>query len=79
MPVVLTPREVRALLNELSGTMGLLKFAARYLKQVMFGENSIPKKTDAVETRKTRREEIMAREKEQMRIEREQGYHTPSE
>jgi Fe-S-cluster containining protein len=44
----------------------LLQFAARYLKQVLFGENTIPEKPDAIEKRRKRREEIMAKQREQM-------------
>jgi hypothetical protein len=51
----------------LSDETELLQFAARYLKQVLFGENTIPVKPDAIEKRKKRREEIMAKQREQMR------------
>lgn len=56
----------------------LLKFAARYLKQVLFGENTTPEKPDAIEKRTKRREEIMARPKEEMRKQQEQGYDGPA-
>ena len=50
----------------LTDEVELLRFAARYLKQVLFGEKFISEKPDAVEKRKKRREEIMAKQREQM-------------
>lgn len=55
----------------------LLQFAARYLKQVLFGEKYISEKPDAVEKRKKRREEIMAKQREQMRVDTEKEIDTP--
>lgn len=43
----------------------LLRFAARYLKQVLYGEDTIPEKPDASERRAHRRAEINARKNEQ--------------
>ena len=40
----------------LTDEVELLKFAARYLKQVLFGEKTIPEKPDAVEKRMKRRQ-----------------------
>ena len=63
----------------LSDETELLQFAARYLKQVLFGENTIPEKPDAIEKRKKRREEIMAKQREQMRKDIEKEIDSPSE
>ena len=63
----------------LSDETELLKFAARYLKQVLFGENTIPEKPDAIEKRKKRREEISAKQREQMRTEMEKDLDLPSD
>jgi Fe-S-cluster containining protein len=51
----------------LSDEVELLAFAARYLKQVLFGESTIPERPDAIEKRKKRRAEITAKQKEQMK------------
>ena len=61
----------------LSDEVELLKFAARYLKQVLFGENTIPEKPDAIEKRKKRREEISAKQREQMRKDVEKDIDLP--
>lgn len=61
----------------LTGEVELLQFAACYLKQVLFGENSIPEKPDAIEKRKKRREEIMAKQREQMRQDMEKEMDSP--
>ena len=63
----------------LSDEVELMRFATRYLKQVLFGENSIPEKADAIEKRKKRREEIIARQREQMRKEMEKDVDLPSD
>lgn len=55
------PAQFQSLLTD---DIALLKFAARYLKQVLFGETTIPEKPDAIEKRKKRREEIMAQQRE---------------
>lgn len=52
--------------------VALLKFAAHYLNQVLFGENTIPEKTEAIEKRIKRRKEITARQREELRKRREQ-------
>ena len=57
----------------------LLRFAARYLKQVLFGESTIPEKPDGIEKRKKRREEIIAKQKAQMRLDMEKDIDTPAE
>ena len=46
--------------------MELLKFASRYLKQVLFGERTIPEKPDAVEKRTKRRQEINEKRKQEV-------------
>jgi uncharacterized protein len=63
----------------LSDEVELMRFATRYLKQVLFGENSIPEKPDAIEKRKKRREEIIAKQREQMRKEMEKDFDLPGE
>ena len=63
----------------LSDEVELMQFAAHYLKQVLFGENTIPEKPDAIEKRKKRREEIIAKQREQMRKEMERDIDLPSE
>lgn len=62
----------------LSDEAELLQFAARYLKQVLFGENTIPEKPDAIEKRKMRRAEISAKQKEQMKHDLEKDIDLPS-
>jgi Fe-S-cluster containining protein len=57
----------------------LMRFAFRYLKQVLFGENTIPEKPDAFEKRKERRAQIIAKQREQMRKEMERDIDLPSE
>lgn len=63
----------------LTDEVELMKFAFRYLKQVLFGENTIPEKPDAFEKRKKRREEIIAKQREQMKKEMERDIDLPSE
>jgi len=63
----------------LSDEIELMRFATRYLKQVLFGEITIPEKPDAIEKRKKRREEIVAKQREQMRKEMERDIDLPSE
>jgi len=63
----------------LSDEVELMQFATRYLKQVLFGENTIPEKPDAIEKRKKRREEIIAKQREEMRKEMEKNIDLPSE
>jgi len=63
----------------LSDEVELMRFSTRYLKQVLFGENTIPEKPDAIEKRKKRREEIIAKQREQMRKEMERDIDLPSE
>ncbi len=63
----------------LTDEVELLQFATRYLKQVLFGENSIPDKPDVIEKRKKCREEIMAKQREQMRQGTEKEIESPSE
>ena len=63
----------------LSDEVELMQFAFRYLKQVLFGENTIPEKPDALEKRKKRREEIIAKQREQMKKEMERDIDLPSE
>ena len=48
----------------LTDEVELLKFASRYLKQVLFGEKTIPEKPDAVEKRMKRRQEINEKHKQ---------------
>ena len=55
----------------------LMKFATRYLRQVLFGENSIAEKPDAIEKRKKRREEIMAKQRGQMQKDMEKEIDSP--
>ena len=57
----------------------LMSFATRYLKQVLFGERSIPEKPDALEKRMKRREEIVAKPREQMKQDLEKEIDSPSE
>jgi len=61
----------------LSDEVELMKFAFRYLKQVLFGENTIPEKPDALEKRTKRRQEIIEKQKEQMRKEMERDIDLP--
>jgi len=61
----------------LSDEVELMQFAFRYLKQVLFGENTIPEKPDALEKRKKRREEIIAKQREQMKKEMERDIDLP--
>ena len=63
----------------LSDDVELMKFGFRYLKQVLFGEGSIPEKPDAIEKRTKRRQEIIARQKEQMHKALGQDYEKPDE
>ena len=49
----------------LTDEVELLKFASRYLKQVLFGEKTIPEKPDAVEKRMKRRQEINEKHKQE--------------
>ncbi|MHB8623834.1 MAG: YkgJ family cysteine cluster protein [Sulfuricaulis sp.] len=63
----------------LSDELELLMFAARYLKQVLFGENTIPEKPDAVEKRKKRREEISAKQRQQMQRDMQKDIDLPSD
>ena len=49
----------------LTDEVELMKFAARYLKQVLFGEKTIPEKPDAVEKRMKRRQEINEKRKQE--------------
>jgi hypothetical protein len=56
-----------------------MNFATRYLKQVLFGESSIPEKPGALEKRKKRREEIVTKQREQMKQEMERDIDLPSE
>ncbi|MHB8742266.1 MAG: YkgJ family cysteine cluster protein [Sulfuricaulis sp.] len=62
----------------LSDELELLMFAARYLKQVLFGENTIPEKPDAIEKRKKRREEISAKQRQQMQRDMQKDIDLPS-
>ena len=57
----------------------LLKFAARYLKQVLYGENTIPEKPDAVEKRTKRRQEIIEKQRAQMCKDMESEIDSPSD
>lgn len=61
----------------LTDEVELMQFASRYLKQALFGENSIPEKPDAIEKRKKRREEISAKQKEWMQQDREKETDLP--
>ncbi|MDH3309147.1 MAG: YkgJ family cysteine cluster protein [Gammaproteobacteria bacterium] len=61
----------------LTDEVELLQFAARYLKQVLYGEKFISEKPDAIEKRKKRREEISAKQREQMRKDMEKEIDAP--
>ncbi len=61
----------------LTDEVELMKFATRYLKQVLFGESSIAEKPDAIEKRKKRREEIITKQREQMRKDMEKEMNSP--
>jgi Fe-S-cluster containining protein len=63
----------------LTDEVELMQFAFRYLKQVLFGEHTIPEKPDAFEKRKNRRAQIMAKQREQMRRDMEQQIDSPGE
>ncbi len=63
----------------LSEETELLQFASRYLKQVLFGEKTIPEKPDAIEKCKKRREEINVKQRQEMMKNMQRDVDLPSE
>lgn len=63
----------------LTDDVALLKFAARYLKQVLFGENTIPEKPARSESAKWREEIMGAAEGRDAPQTARTGYDAPGE
>lgn len=63
----------------LADEVELMKFGFRYLKQVLFGEKTIPEKPDAYEKRLARRKELNERKRQEMLKAVPQEYDQPDE